>query len=67
MLKAQLAFFPGDIPVLAVGGIKPDNMRPWLDAGATGFGLGGGPLQARASRPPRRSTRRGPMSRACGA
>jgi 2-dehydro-3-deoxyphosphogalactonate aldolase len=27
---------------MAVGGIKPDNMRPWLDAGATGFGLGSG-------------------------
>jgi len=42
LLKAQLAVLPKDIPVLAVGGIKPDNMRPWLDAGATGFGLGGG-------------------------
>lgn len=42
VLKAQLAVIPRDIPVLAVGGIKPDNMRPWLDAGATGFGLGGG-------------------------
>jgi 2-dehydro-3-deoxyphosphogalactonate aldolase len=27
---------------MAVGGIKPDNMRPWLEAGASGFGLGGG-------------------------
>jgi 2-dehydro-3-deoxyphosphogalactonate aldolase len=42
VLKAQLAVLPRDIPVLAVGGVKPDNMRPWLDAGATGFGLGGG-------------------------
>jgi 2-dehydro-3-deoxyphosphogalactonate aldolase len=42
VLKAQLAVIPKDIPVLAVGGIKPDNMRPWLDAGAAGFGLGGG-------------------------
>ena len=42
LLKAQLAVLPKDIPVLAVGGIKPDNMRPWLDAGAIGFGLGGG-------------------------
>ena len=42
MLKAQLAVIPKDIPMLAVGGIKPDNMQPWLDAGATGFGLGGG-------------------------
>ena len=42
VLKAQLAVLPSDIPVLAVGGVKPNNMRPWLDAGATGFGLGGG-------------------------
>ena len=45
VLKAQLAVLPRDVPVLAVGGIKPDNMRPWLDAGASGFGLGGGLYQ----------------------
>ena len=45
VLKAQLAVLPKDMPVLAVGGIKPDNMRPWLEAGATGFGLGGGLYQ----------------------
>jgi 2-dehydro-3-deoxyphosphogalactonate aldolase len=42
VLKAQLAVLPKDVPVMAVGGIKPDNMQPWLDAGAAGFGLGGG-------------------------
>ena len=42
VLKAQLAVIPREIPVMAVGGIKPDNMRPWLDAGASGFGLGSG-------------------------
>jgi 2-dehydro-3-deoxyphosphogalactonate aldolase len=42
VLKAQLAVLPKDIPILPVGGIKTDNMRPWLDAGAAGFGLGGG-------------------------
>ena len=41
-LKAQLAVLPPDIPVMAVGGIRPDNMRPWRDAGAAGFGLGSG-------------------------
>lgn len=41
-LKAQLAVIPTHIPILAVGGIKPGNMRAWLDAGAKGFGLGGG-------------------------
>lgn len=42
VLKAQLAVIPSHVPILAVGGIKPDNMQPWLDAGAAGFGLGGG-------------------------
>ena len=42
MLKAQRAVFPKDVPVFVVGGIAPDNMRPWRDAGADGFGLGGG-------------------------
>ena len=46
VLKAQLAVIPREVPILAVGGIKPDNMRPWLDAGASGFGLGGGLYQA---------------------
>jgi 2-dehydro-3-deoxyphosphogalactonate aldolase len=45
VLKAQLAVIPKDVPVMAVGGIKPDNMQPWLDAGASGFGLGGGLYQ----------------------
>ena len=45
VLKAQLAVIPRDVPVLAVGGIKPDNMRPWLDVGASGFGLGSGLYQ----------------------
>ncbi len=42
VLKAQLAVIPRDVPVLVVGGVKPDSMHPWLAAGATGFGLGGG-------------------------
>ena len=42
VLKAQRAVLPKDVPILAVGGILPDNMRPWLEAGADGFGLGGG-------------------------
>ena len=45
VLKAQRAVIPRDVPVLAVGGIKPDNMRPWIDVGASGFGLGGGLYQ----------------------
>jgi len=46
MLRAQLAVLPRDVPILVVGGITPDNMRPWLEAGATGFGLGGGLYKA---------------------
>jgi 2-dehydro-3-deoxyphosphogalactonate aldolase len=42
VLKAQRAILPSDVPVLPVGGIAPDNMGPWLDAGAGGFGLGSG-------------------------
>ena len=41
-LKAHLAVLPREVPVMAVGGITPDNMRPWIDAGAAGFGLGSG-------------------------
>ena len=40
MLKAQRAVVPRDVPVLAVGGIMPDNMAEWHVAGANGFGLG---------------------------
>ncbi|UUR09283.1 2-dehydro-3-deoxy-6-phosphogalactonate aldolase [Sphingomonas glaciei] len=42
ILKAQRAVLPRKVPVLVVGGVQPDNMRPWLDAGANGFGLGSG-------------------------
>ena len=42
VLKAQRAVLPKDLPVIVVGGIRPDNMRPWIEAGASGFGLGSG-------------------------
>ena len=45
VLKAQLAVVPANMPIIAVGGIKPDTMAPWLEAGAAGFGLGGGLYQ----------------------
>ena len=35
-----LKLFPAEVPVLAVGGIDPGSMGPWLAAGANGFGLG---------------------------
>jgi 2-dehydro-3-deoxyphosphogalactonate aldolase len=42
VLKAQKAVLPADVPVLVVGGVKPDTMAHWLDSGAAGFGLGSG-------------------------
>jgi 2-dehydro-3-deoxyphosphogalactonate aldolase len=42
VVKGQRAVLPRDVPLLVVGGVKPDTMQPWLDAGADGFGLGGG-------------------------
>ena len=42
VLKAQRAVIPRDVPIIIVGGIQTDNMKPWIEAGATGFGLGSG-------------------------
>jgi 2-dehydro-3-deoxyphosphogalactonate aldolase len=46
VLKAQRAVLPRDVPIMIVGGIAPDNMQPWIDAGAQGFGLGSGLYKA---------------------
>ncbi|QPQ54348.1 2-dehydro-3-deoxy-6-phosphogalactonate aldolase [Allosphingosinicella flava] len=40
MVKAQRAVLPKDVPLVVVGGVKPDNMAPYRNAGADGFGLG---------------------------
>jgi 2-dehydro-3-deoxyphosphogalactonate aldolase len=40
MLKALRAVLPLETPVLPVGGITPEVLPLWLDAGAAGFGLG---------------------------
>ena len=45
VLRAQRAVLPRNVPILVVGGVKPDLMQSWIDAGATGFGLGGGLYQ----------------------
>ena len=45
VLKAQRAVIPKEVPILVVGGVKPETMQAWLDAGADGFGLGGGLYQ----------------------
>ena len=40
VVKAQRAVLPRDVRLIMVGGVGPDNMTPWLEAGANGFGLG---------------------------
>lgn len=40
VLKAMRAVLPGDLRILPVGGITPEGMAPWRQAGAAGFGLG---------------------------
>jgi 2-dehydro-3-deoxyphosphogalactonate aldolase len=42
VVKAQKAVLPEDIPLIVVGGVTPESIAAWLDAGADGFGLGGG-------------------------
>ena len=42
VVKAQKAVLPKQVPLLVVGGVSPDSMQKWLDAGADGFGLGSG-------------------------
>lgn len=42
VLKAQRAVLPPDLRIIVVGGVTPDSLRPWLEAGADGFGLGSG-------------------------
>jgi 2-dehydro-3-deoxyphosphogalactonate aldolase len=41
VIKAWRAVLPKDMPVLAVGGITPDNMKSFVEAGTNGFGIGG--------------------------
>jgi 2-dehydro-3-deoxyphosphogalactonate aldolase len=41
-VKAQRAVLPKALPILIVGGVKPELMGAWLEAGANGFGLGSG-------------------------
>lgn len=49
VIKAQRAVLPKDVPLFAVGGIGPDTMAPWLQAGANGFGLGSALYKAGAT------------------
>ena len=40
VVKAWRAVIAAQVPLVPVGGISPDNMGPFLTAGANGFGLG---------------------------
>jgi 2-dehydro-3-deoxyphosphogalactonate aldolase len=39
-IKAWKAVLPKHVSVHAVGGVTPENMQTWRNAGATGFGIG---------------------------
>ncbi|MCS2151511.1 2-dehydro-3-deoxy-6-phosphogalactonate aldolase [Scandinavium goeteborgense] len=39
-IKALKAVLPKDVPIFAVGGVTPENLNVWLDAGCAGAGLG---------------------------
>lgn len=40
VLKAWRAVLPPTALVFPVGGMRPDNLAPWREAGASGFGIG---------------------------
>lgn len=40
-VRALKAVLPASAPLFAVGGVKPDNLQAFLDAGCVGAGLGG--------------------------
>ena len=42
VVKAIRAVLPKEVRLLVVGGVTPETVGGWLDAGANGFGLGGG-------------------------
>lgn len=49
VLKSINAVLPRSIPILPVGSITPEKMRPYIIAGASGFGLGSALYKAGAS------------------
>ena len=42
VVRAQRAVLPKNVRLIVVGGVGPDKMAPWIEAGADGFGLGSG-------------------------
>jgi 2-dehydro-3-deoxyphosphogalactonate aldolase len=49
VVKAIRAVLPKEVRLLVVGGVTPQSVREWLDAGANGLGLGGGLYKPRQS------------------
>ncbi len=41
VVKAQRAVLPRSVPLIVVGGVTPEKVAAYLEAGADGFGLGG--------------------------
>ena len=41
VLKSHRAVLPKGVPIIVVGGVTPESIPGWLEAGADGFGLGG--------------------------
>lgn len=39
-IKALKAVLPAEVPVFAVGGVTPENLAQWINAGCVGAGLG---------------------------
>jgi 2-dehydro-3-deoxyphosphogalactonate aldolase len=39
-MKALISVLPPDTPLWPVGGVTPQSIAPWVQAGATGFGIG---------------------------
>ena len=42
VVKSMRAVLPKGVPFLVVGGVTPESVGGWLEAGVDGFGLGGG-------------------------
>jgi 2-dehydro-3-deoxyphosphogalactonate aldolase len=56
VVKSLRAVLPKDVPFIIVGGVTPESVRGWMDAGADGFGLGGGLYKA--GQPPQETLRK---------
>lgn len=56
VVKSLRAVLPKDVPFIIVGGVTPESVRGWMDAGADGFGLGSGLYKA--GQPPQETLRK---------